>query len=82
MEAYAGLADFDKALALCLKTMEIAEARSGENSTELARVPRIFTVVYTGLSLNEETLEKIELVRMVIERLSFGVEFSIVEIDG
>ncbi|TVU48368.1 hypothetical protein EJB05_08002, partial [Eragrostis curvula] len=81
-EAYAGVLDFDKALPLCLKALEIAEGRPGENSTEVAKVRRILAVVYTGLGRNEEALEQTELVRMVYEKLGLDVELSQVEIDG
>ncbi|XP_062209900.1 uncharacterized protein LOC133911601 [Phragmites australis] len=81
-EAYAGVLDFDKALPLCLKALEIAEGRFGDDATEVAKVRRLLTVVYTGLGRNEEALEQIELIRMVYERLGLDVELSQVEIDG
>jgi tetratricopeptide (TPR) repeat protein len=79
-ESYAGVLDFDKALPLCLKALEIAEGRSGEDSMEVAKFWRILAVVYTGLGRNEDSLEQIELVRMVYERLGLDVELSQVEI--
>ncbi|KAK3150493.1 hypothetical protein QOZ80_3AG0233910 [Eleusine coracana subsp. coracana] len=81
-EAYAGVLDFDKALTLCLKALEIAEGRSGEDSAEVAKVRRILAVIYIGLGRNEEALEQIELARTVYERLGLDVELSQVEIDG
>lgn len=81
-EAYAGVLDFDKALTLCLKALEITEGRFGEDSTEVAKVRRILTVIYTGLGRNEEALGQIELAQMVYERLGLDVELSQVEIDG
>jgi tetratricopeptide (TPR) repeat protein len=80
-ESYAGVLDFDKALPLCLKALEIAEGRSGEDSMEVAKFWRILVVIYTGLGRNEDSLEQIELVRMVYERLGLDVELSQVEID-
>uniref|UniRef100_A0A0A9D8B4 MalT-like TPR region domain-containing protein n=1 Tax=Arundo donax TaxID=35708 RepID=A0A0A9D8B4_ARUDO len=81
-EAYAGVLDFDKALPLCLKALEIVEGRFGEESAEVAKVRRLLMVVYTGLGHNVEALEQIELIRVVYERLGLNVELSQVEIDG
>ncbi|KAJ1298771.1 hypothetical protein BS78_01G479500 [Paspalum vaginatum] len=81
-EAYAGVLAFDKALPLCSKALEIAEGRCGEDSTEVAKVRRLLTVICTGLGRHVDALEQIELARTAYERLGLDVELSQVEIDG
>jgi tetratricopeptide (TPR) repeat protein len=81
-EAYTNVLEFDKALPLCLKALGIAEGRSGEDSTEVAKVQRVLAVVYTGLDRNGEALQQIELARILFERLVLDVELSQVEIDA
>ncbi|KAG8073470.1 hypothetical protein GUJ93_ZPchr0006g44957 [Zizania palustris] len=80
-EAYTGVLDFEKALPLFLKALEISEKHFGEESPEVAKVRRLLASVYVGLGRNEEALGQSKLVRMVYERLGLDTELSLVEID-
>ncbi|KAL5219238.1 hypothetical protein ABZP36_019922 [Zizania latifolia] len=80
-EAYTGVLNFEKALPLFLKALEISEKHFGEESPEVAKVRRLLAIVYVGLGRNEEALGQSKLVKMVYERLGLDMELSLVEID-
>ncbi|XP_010904580.2 protein KINESIN LIGHT CHAIN-RELATED 2 [Elaeis guineensis] len=81
-EACTVVLDFEEALALCLKALEIYEAQFGMDSAEVVPVRRLLGVIYTGLGKDKEALEQNELSRRVFESSGLDTELLELEIDA
>lgn len=81
-EAYVVVLDFDEALPLALRALEIYGEQFGEYSAEVVQIRRLLGVIYTGLGENDEALEQNELSRRVLESLSLDEELLQVGIDA
>ncbi|CAL9090859.1 unnamed protein product [Musa textilis] len=81
-EAYVVVLDFDEALPLALRALEIYGEQFGEYSAEVVQIRRLLGVIYTGLGEYDEALEQNELSRRVLESLSLDEELLQVGIDA
>ncbi|KAJ0967344.1 hypothetical protein J5N97_024261 [Dioscorea zingiberensis] len=81
-EAYTSVLEFQEALPLSLKALDIYEERLGCTSMEVVQVRRLLGVVYTGMGQSEEALKQNELARSVLEDLALKKELLYVEIEN
>lgn len=81
-EACTAVLDFNEALPLCLKALEIYGAEFGADSAEVVQLRQLLGVIYTGMGKNEEALEQNELSRRVLEGLGLDTELLEVEINA
>ncbi|XP_039133161.1 LOW QUALITY PROTEIN: nephrocystin-3-like [Dioscorea cayenensis subsp. rotundata] len=80
-EFYTSVLEFQEALPLALKALDIYEERLGSDSMEVIQVRRLLGVVYTSLGENEEALKQNEMARSVLEDLHLNEELFYVEIE-
>ncbi|KAJ3682519.1 hypothetical protein LUZ60_015092 [Juncus effusus] len=81
-EAYAVVTDFNQALPLCFKSLEIQKSEFGDNSLEVAKIRELIGVIHTGLGEFKQGLEQIELARSTFEKLNLTNEAVQMEIDS
>ncbi|CAN6273932.1 unnamed protein product [Urochloa humidicola] len=82
-EAHATLLDFNQALPLCQKALELHESTLGKNSMEVAQDRRLLGVIYTGLEHHEQALEQNEISQKVMKNWgAAGPELLHAEIDA
>lgn len=81
-EAYAGVLEFGKAQPLCLKALEIFEAKIGKNCEEVVKIRQLLGAIHLGLEENEEALVQNELCRGILLSLNLEAELLNMEIEA
>lgn len=81
-EAYAAVLNFNEALPLCLKALEIHKAQLGQNSVEVAHDRRLLGVIYTGLEEHEKALEQNQLSQKILKNWGMGSDLLNAELDA
>ncbi|KAK8934583.1 hypothetical protein KSP39_PZI015046 [Platanthera zijinensis] len=81
-EACAGVLEFGEALPLCLKALEIFEAKLGENCEEMVQIRQLLGAIHVGLGENEEALTQNEFCRAILLSLNMECELLNIEIEA
>ncbi|KAJ1693874.1 hypothetical protein LUZ63_010572 [Rhynchospora breviuscula] len=80
-EAYMLALNYNDALPLCLKSLEIQKLEFGANSLEVAKVRELLGVIYTGLGEYTHAIEQNEITKSIYEALNLFKESVLMEID-
>eukprot|EP00262_Sarcandra_glabra_P009493 TRINITY_DN23900_c0_g1_i1.p1 TRINITY_DN23900_c0_g1~~TRINITY_DN23900_c0_g1_i1.p1 ORF type:complete len:664 (-),score=103.31 TRINITY_DN23900_c0_g1_i1:208-2199(-) len=81
-EAYAAVLNFNEALPLCLKALEIHKSQLGHNSVEVAHDRRLLGIIYSGREEHDKALEQNELSKKVLKNWGLGSDLLHAEIDA
>ncbi|KAG0476159.1 hypothetical protein HPP92_013000 [Vanilla planifolia] len=81
-EAYAGVLEFDKALPLCLKALNIFEAKLGKDCEEVLQIRQLLGAIYIGLGENDKALVQNELCRELLQSLDLETKLLDMEIEA
>lgn len=81
-EACVGVLEFSEALPLCLKALEIFEAKIGKNCEGVVQIRQLLGAIYVGLGENEEALVQYELCCAILLSLNLECELVNMEIEA
>ncbi|XP_068650715.1 protein KINESIN LIGHT CHAIN-RELATED 1 [Aristolochia californica] len=81
-EAYVAVLNFQEALPLCLKALEIHKMQLGSNSVEVAHDRKLLAVIYSGLEEHQKALEQNELSQKVLKNWGLSSDLLHAEIEA
>ncbi|KAG9451904.1 hypothetical protein H6P81_004808 [Aristolochia fimbriata] len=81
-EAYVAVLNFQQALPLCMKALEIHKRQLGSNSVEVAHDRKLLAVIYSGLEEHQKALEQNELSQKVLKNWGLNSDLLHAEIEA